>query len=142
MASFDTPRNNFELRNTDRKHRANWHGTALIVEALILLAFIAACVTVFVQMYSYAYTTNSHDAQVVRAANLATNQAERFAANPSAIETSIEQDGYLVQTVVTPEKTANGTLYHATITVSAADADEPLYNLETARYVSAGEHHG
>ena len=141
MASFKTPRNNFELHNTERKYLANWHGTALIVEALILLAFVAGCVTVFVKMYTYAYTTNTHDATVVSAANLATNQAERFAADPRGIEPSAIEGDYLVETVVTPEATANGTLYHATITVSAANTNEPLYNLSTARYVSAGEHH-
>ena len=74
-----------------------WHGTAFVVEALVLLVFLA-----------FALAGTGADAE----------------------------DAYVVSREVVPERTEDGTLYRANITVSCGG--EAVYELETSRYVSDG----
>ena len=118
--------------------RTNRAGAAFIVEALLLLVFLAAAVAIFVRLFALSTTQAAEAEQLTRAVAAAQSAAERFAAAPDA-PPMVEIDGLRVQVSVTPEETPAGTLYHATITVFAAGetadgTDTPLYTLETATY--------
>ena len=119
-----------------RNQKGAWRGTALIVEILIILVVVVACLTVFVKLFSYAYTSNAYDQHRAHAITLATNQAERFAADTSpATGTFAQSEGkYTTTWTITAEPTKRGTLYSAVISVSYADQE--LYTLSTASYVS------
>ncbi len=126
-----------------------WHGTAFVVESLVLLAFLAFALAVFMQLFGAAHVRGAEERQLTQAVLLASNAAEEFAAAPQAGSTTATFDGdggepasaeaedaYLVSSDVTPERTEGGTLYRADITVTCDG--EAVYRLETARYVSDG----
>ena len=130
---------------------ATWHGTAFVVEALVLLAFLAFALAMFMQLFGAAHNRGVEERQLTQAVLLASNAAEEFAAMPLAGTQSEAFDGdgdalgaaadagegdYLVTREVVPEPTEGGTLYHASIAVSRDG--EVVYELETARYASDG----
>ena len=131
-----TSPNNLISQSLRRNRKGAWRGTALIVEILIILVVVVACLTVFVKLFSYAYTSNAYDQHRAHAITLATNQAERFAADTSpATSTFTQNEGkYTTTWTITAEPTKRGTLYSAVISVSYADQE--LYTLSTASYVS------
>ena len=130
-----TSPNNLISQSLRRNRKGAWRGTALIVEILVILVVVVACLTVFVKLFSYAYTSNAYDQHRAHAITLATNQAERFAADTSpAMGTFTQDEGkYTTTWTVTAEPTKRGTLYSAVISVSYADQE--LYTLSTASYV-------
>lgn len=115
--------------------RPSWHGTAFIVEAIVLLALLAGCIALFMQLFSAALLKGAENENLSHAIVLATNSAERFAIDPegAACETMTE-DGFLVLCSVSPEETEGGTLYRADIVVSNSTGD--IYRLATAKYRS------
>ena len=131
-----TSPNSLISQSLRRNRKGAWRGTALIVEILIILVVVVACLTVFVKLFSYAYTSNAYDQHRAHAITLATNQAERFAADTSpATGTFTQNEGkYTTTWTITAEPTKRGTLYSAVISVSYADQE--LYTLSTASYVS------
>ena len=131
-----TSPNSLISQSLRRNRKGAWRGTALIVEILIILVVVVACLTVFVKLFSYAYTSNAYDQHRAHAITLATNQAERFAADTSpATGTFSQSEGkYTTTWTITAEPTKRGTLYSAVISVSYADQE--LYTLSTASYVS------
>ena len=131
-----TSPNNLISQSLRRNRKGAWRGTALIVEILVILVVVVACLTVFVKLFSYAYTSNAYDQHRAHAITLATNQAERFAANTSpATGTFTQNEGkYTTTWTITAEPTKRGTLYSAVISVSYTDQE--LYTLSTASYVS------
>ena len=131
-----TSPNNLISQSLRRNRKGAWRGTALIVEILVILVVVVACLTVFVKLFSYAYTSNAYDQHRAHAITLATNQAERFAADTSpATGTFTQNEGkYTTTWTITAEPTKRGTLYSAVISVS--HTDQELYTLSTASYVS------
>ena len=131
-----TSPNNLISHSLRRNRKGAWRGTALIVEILVILVVVVACLTVFVKLFSYAYTSNAYDQHRAHAITLATNQAERFAADTSPATGTFTQDEgkYTTTWTITAEPTERGTLYSATISVSYTDQE--LYTLSTASYVS------
>ena len=131
-----TSPNNLISHSLRRNRKGAWRGTALIVEILVILVVVVACLTVFVKLFSYAYTSNAYDQHRAHAITLATNQAERFTADTSPATGTFTQDEgkYTTTWTVTAEPTERGTLYSAVILVSYADQE--LYTLNTASYVS------
>ena len=135
---------------TSRRHRFErpaWSGTAFLVEALVLLVFLAACVAVFVQLYTHAASQASESRELSHAVAAATDVAERFAADPTSVAETTQADGLVVTCARTEDNAGSGTLYKATISVwdeeaLAADnpagaelAQEPIYSITTARFV-------
>lgn len=114
--------------------RATWPGTAFLVEALILLAFLVGALAVFMQLFGASAVRGAENGELAQAIVLASNSAEEFAADPQGAAAETTEDGFTVRCDVQPEKTAAGTLYHASITVES-NGDE-VYQLETSRYVS------
>lgn len=129
--------NNLISQSLRRNRKGAWRGTALIVEILVILVVVVACLTVFVKLFSYAYTSNAYDQHRAHAITLATNQAERFAADTSPATGTFTQDEgkYTTTWTIAAEPTERGTLYSAVILVSYADQE--LYTLSTASYVSS-----
>ena len=128
--------NNLISQSLRRNRKGAWRGTALIVEILVILVVVVACLTVFVKLFSYAYTSNAYDQHRAHAITLATNQAERFAADTSPATGTFTQDEgkYTTTWTITADPTERGTLYSTVISVSYTDQE--LYTLSTASYVS------
>ena len=136
-----------------RSADTTWHGTAFVVEALVLLVFLAFALAVFMQLFGAAHARGVEERQLTQAVLLASNAAEEFAAAPQAgsasaafdsdgneLSSTAEAEGtagsYVVASKVTPESTPGGTLYRANITVTCDG--ETDYQLESARYASDG----
>lgn len=113
----------------------SWHGTAFLIEAILLLAFLIGAIALFMQLFSASIVRSSENDELASAIALASNSAERFAADPiGAGAETLTEDGLTVTCEVTPEKKEGGTLYKAEISVS--DGSTEVYRLSTARYVS------
>lgn len=113
--------------------RSSWHGTAFLVEALLLLFCLAACTAIIVHAFGLVYAQGHADRDLVTATRLASNVAEEFAANPATTTASTTtEDGFTVTTKVDSKAKGEGLVYHAYITVSRDD--ELVYELETDRF--------
>lgn len=160
-----------------RDRQPLWHGAAFLVEALVLLAFLAASLAVLFSLFANSRTEADRAARLSEAVAIAQNAAEGIAAAdtfptdavPATQTVTGAQTGttYELAIELEPQATGVGTLWHATITVRDADAAgtgvaaagtgtagatdaaagadaadagaEPLYTLETARYLPAEE---
>lgn len=139
--------------------RASWHGTALLVEALVLLAFLVASLALFMQVFAQARGMGAEGSELAQAVAMASNLAEEFAADPATEPEPLERDGLTasceVATVAADDvggltgsdaddassdgsSGAAGTLYRATILVTDGDGDE-VYRLVTERYASGDD---
>ena len=125
-------------RNATRT-RTTWSSVAFIVESILLLVFLAASLAVLTKVFSTSLNA-SVESRTTDAATIAAGSiAEHFAADPSNIDETTELGDLLIKCEVTPEPRADGTLYHATISVydkTGAHGNVPVYTLETARYES------
>ena len=128
---------------TKPKERSSWSGTAFMVEALVLLAVLVACMAVFTQLFAHALTMAHTSEQLSNAVAVAQNAAEEFSTDPVAVSTGQTVgegvaahgvDGYDVACDVTSTPQGNGTMYAAHITVSSEGTQ--LYELDASRYVS------
>ena len=139
-----------DLANHQRSRagRPLWSGTAFLVEALLLLVFLAASLAVFAQLFSAAAGKTAESDQLSRAVAAADNVAEQFAANPQAVSAVNEIDDLVVVCDVVDEPRDGGVLYKATITVyerSTAEATgsvstgDSVFSVSTARYESEVE---
>ena len=131
-----------------RPGRPLWSGTAFLVEALLLLVFLAASLAVFAQLFAAAAEKTAESDQLSRAVAAADNVAEQFAANPHAVSAVNEIDDLVVVCDVADEPRDGGVLHKATITVyerSTAEATgsvstgDPVFSVSTARYESEVE---
>ncbi len=64
------------------KRRSNWSSTAFLVESLVLLFFLIACLAVFTQMFAHSWLASSDASRLSAACVVAQNAAEDFEANP------------------------------------------------------------
>lgn len=117
-----------------------WSGTAFVVEALLLLAFLVASLAILLTLFSDAHLRAEDTVRLEAATVLASDEAEAFGANPFAVLSEHEAT-YQDQTcmiLITPDATVytGGVLYGATISVMSGD--ESLYTLHTSRYVRSG----
>lgn len=110
-------------------------GLAFVVEALILLAFLAGSIAVFMQLFGSASLRGTDAVELDDAVMLATNVAEHFAADPGAIPAEFQEGPYAVRCDVAREPQPAGSMYTLHVVVSNDQGDE-LYALESARYVS------
>lgn len=133
----------------DRQARkASWHGKAFLVEALVLLVFLVASLSILVALFVQARTEADEGERLSQAVQLAQNAAEEFAADPVGVGSQglAIEDGGLVATVrVGEEAHESGSLLNATVTVvdeeggGSIEAGEEIYRLDTARYVPGFE---
>lgn len=138
---------NLASKSKQRFARAGQSGSAFIVEALILLVFLAASVAVFTQLFAHAATQATESVQLSRAVAMASDTAERFAADPDGVQAVTADDGLIVACTTTQTPTERGVMHHATIRVYKATDDakggdlpdgEPIYEIQTACYESGG----
>lgn len=136
----------FAERVPAHPRRSGRSAASFVVEALVLLVFLAACMAVFTQLFSGAATLAKSSERLSDAVMVAKDAAEEFSSAPAAVEsgqpvglTVIEngKDGFDVACDVTSDKTDAGTLYRAHITVS--DSQGVAYELDATRYVSEVE---
>ena len=104
------------------RQKAAWPGIAFIVEALLLLVFLAVCLAGFMRLFGESHRMAAESQQLEQALLLAQNRAEQFAADPAGAEGETTQGDLAVTCVVTPQETEGGTLYQAEITVRRTDA--------------------
>lgn len=110
---------------------------SFLLEAMIVLAFFIACMSIFVQLLSNSQLRARSAAITSEAVMAASNRAEEFCANPKGAEGTVQEGDLIIECVVdaTPHKA--GTLYNATITVRHKNQQQEFYVLNTARYVHA-----
>lgn len=136
------------------------HGTAFIVEAMLLLFFLVIALAMTTQMTMESRAQAAQAAELSQAVTLAQNTAEEFAAQPEEFAktgtTVREKNELKAECTVTQEKRAHGTMYTATITITGdnstlakklrvkqatatgdSSGGEPVYTLTTSAYVSA-----
>ena len=131
----------------DRQARkASWHGKAFLVEALVLLVFLVASLSILVALFVQARTEADEGERLSQAVQLAQNAAEELAADPVGSQGLAIEDGGLVAPVqVGEEAHESGSLLNATVTVvdeeggGSIEAGEEIYRLDTARYVPGFE---
>ena len=112
-------------------------GTAMLVEAMILLVFLIASLAVFMQMFSASLTRADESRELTMAVAAASDAAEQFAAYPEQTGGEQTLDGMRVVCDVQEEPRPAGILYRADISVYADDnSDEPIYSITTARFES------
>lgn len=115
--------------------RASWTGVAFIVEAMLLLLFLVASLALFTSLFASAVQRGAESRDLTTAVAVATDTAERFAADPSSIPERMEKSGMMVVCEVDDEERGAGVLHNAVITVYGPDA-EAVYSLKTACYES------
>lgn len=120
----------------DRKplQRSNKTARAFIVESLVLFVFLVATLIIVSMLFFASVSMSVQGQNLERATIIASNAAERFAANPTSANLDTSEYGLTVDCKVTPHKGTYGTLYEAHISVS--DGDAVIYSISTSRYVS------
>ena len=124
------------------KRRSNWSSTAFLVESLVLLFFLIACLAVFTQMFAHSWLASSNASKLSAACVVAQNAAEDFEANPQGVQNGAfdvnDADGanFHVNRTVESEATAAGTMY--TVRIAVSDDTGEVYSLEAQRYMEGG----
>jgi len=115
--------------------RTGRRNVAFLIESMIVLALLMASMAVFVQIFSSAQLEGRSANRLSKAVVAATNCAETFSADPTAVPSSAQDGDLTVLCDVDVDEHEDGDLYNATITVKIED--EVLYTLHTARYLHA-----
>lgn len=124
------------------KRRSNWSSTAFLVESLVLLFFLIACLAVFTQMFAHSWLASSNASRLSAACAVAQNAAEDFEANPQGVQNGAfdvnDADGasFHVNRTVESGATATGTMY--TVHIAVSDDTGEVYSLEAQRYMEGG----
>ena len=124
--------------------RPRWASTAFLIEALVLMAALAACLAVFAQLLGSSAAAAQDGQRLQRAITVAQNAAEEFSADPAAVSQGKPvgegialngADGYAVACDVVEQPEKAGPLYTAHVSVS--DERGEAFSLDTSRYVRA-----
>lgn len=121
------------------KRRSNWSNTAFLVESLVLLFFLIACLAVFTQMFAHSWRASSDASKLSAACVVAQNAAEEFEANPQTAHndtidvSAASGTNFHVSRTIESEATATGTMY--TVHIAVSDDTGEVYSLEAQRYM-------
>lgn len=124
------------------KRRSNWSNTAFLVESLVLLFFLIACLAVFTQMFAHSWRASSDASKLSAACVVAQNAAEEFEANPQTAHndtidvSAASGTNFHVSRTIESEATATGTMY--TVHIAVSDDTGEVYSLEAQRYMEGG----
>ena len=138
-------RYDFLARSSDTSRnirRSNWSSTAFLVESLVLLFFLIACLAVFTQMFAHSWQASSDASRLSAACVVAQNAAEEFEANPQTVQNGTfdvnDANGasFCVSRTVESEAAAAGIMY--TVHISVSDDTGEVYSLEAQRYMEGG----
>ena len=128
------------------QQKGGWSSISFVVEALVLLVFLAASMAIFTQLFAGSSTLASESERLSTAVMVAKDAAEEFESEPAAVASGQPvgltviangKDGFDVACDVTTEAEGAGTMYTAHITVS--DSQGTAYELDASRYVSGVE---
>lgn len=123
--------------------RPSFSKTAFMVESMVLLIVLIACMAVFIQLFTRSLSAADSSSELTQAIIVAQNAAEEFSADPVAVTqgkpvgegvAANGSDGLTVTCKVCDTATDAGTLYTARITVS--NDGGKIYSLTSTRYVS------
>ena len=121
-----------------QKASSVWHGSAFVVEAIFLLAFLAITIAVFVQMESYSQQQSIIAGLKTQAMEIVSNIAEEFAVSPvetiDTYQTAQEISGFEVGVISEQKQTPYGILY--SIEIKADKEGTTCAELYTSNYVS------
>lgn len=120
-----------------RARRAERTRGTYLVEALLMLACLLLVLAVVMSMLGFAWAQGARTDRMQQAMSLAQGTAERFAADPDQVPPLQEAGAFTITCEVEPEAQQAGTILNATVRV-ACDGEQ-LFELRTARYVSATE---
>ena len=122
--------------------RSSWTSVAFIVEAILLLFFLAASLAVLVQVF-FSSLNRSVESRTLDAATIAASSiAEHFAANPSDVRDETQLGELKVVCAKSEEQRKDGTMYYVHIDVydtSEVGGDKPVYSLDSSSYQPGGE---
>ena len=142
-----------------RIQSSRWPGAAFLVEAMLMVVFVAASLVVFTSLFASSAQQGADSECLADAVALASDVAERFAADPASFakeqeqpdDRAFESADYNLRSAckVDVESRPQGTWYRAEIQVFRQDGEvgtsilgksgsgELIYTLNTAAYVSA-----
>ena len=124
--------------NARRLGATRWAGTAFLVEAMLLLAFIVISIAITTQMFAASLDQSKQSLYISEGVSLSSSLAERFAASPGDVQSTLEGDHVYAVCEVTSESRASGTVHHALITAYDRESGAVVYTIETERYESGG----
>ncbi|MCL2826028.1 MAG: hypothetical protein FWD72_01335 [Eggerthellaceae bacterium] len=141
---------NLPTSSPDETSRHPWHGMAFILESLVLIVFIILSTVVLMQFFNASRIHGEKANALSYAVILASNEAERFAADPVSSSTLYYglSDGALVPVApqtegsfmvvreVQSESLTGGVMYRAQISVE--QQGETLYTISTEHYRPSG----
>lgn len=133
---------NVRFASAENGGRSVWAGAAFVVEALLLLAFLAGSIAVMMSIFAYAEERGLENHRITEAIILAENTAEEFNASPQTPPQINQTDELVAICTVTTAQTDVGTLYDATIVITDRETDEEVYTMKSVRYVSEGGQSG
>lgn len=121
-----------------RTHATRHQGFSFLIEALAVVVFLMVALAIFARLFAGAQIEGIEANHRSQAVLLATNIAEEFSANPTGVQTSATQGDLEATCDVSPQKRDAGTYFEAHIVVREKDkaSGEPLFELDTSRYVS------
>lgn len=116
------------------RFRSSWSSVAFIVEAMVLLVFLVASFAVLTQLFSASLNRSVQSRSLDAATIAATSIAEHFAADPTAVQDSVQLGDLNIVTDVVKESHDNGVVYTAHIKVYDTRENKQVYELTTSRY--------
>lgn len=132
------PDSSVRFASAENGGRSVWAGAAFVVEALVLLAFLAGSIAILLSIFAYAEEQGQENHRITQAIVLASNTAEEFNATPE-FPPQINQTDELIAICTVETKTNGiGTYYEATIVVTDKESGDEVYTLTSTRYVSGG----
>lgn len=131
--SFELPSHRKEIAVHGR-----WPGAAFLVEAMLLLVFVMACLGVLTQMFAASSEKANQGKDLTDAVAAASAVAESFAADPAGTPLESWRGHMHVICDVQPEQRGGGILYHAEISVYEDGQDAPTGVDGQDRLVDAG----
>ena len=141
-------------KHVNEPPHSRWPGAAFLIEAMVLVVFVAASMVVFTQLFAESAQRSVESDDLARAVALASDMAERFTAAPDQAAGQYEDQDLRAVCDVQCEQIEGGVLYRAVIRVFVQDtgkasddfregsAGEPVYELSTAAYESGAIAHG
>lgn len=120
------------------KGRPSWIGLAFVVEAILLLVFLIGAMALFTNLFASSVKRCDESQALTVAVAVASDTAERFAANPDSVPQSAIASDMVVTCDVADDKREDGVFRVATITVYDPD-EQPVYTLTTAVYESGAQ---
>ena len=123
------------LTGRRKSTRPSWSGVAFVVEAMLLLVFLVGSLALFTSLFASSVKRGDESRELTVAVAVASDTAERFAADPLSVPASAVKNDMVVTCDVTNDARDGGIYRKALITVYDAES-QPVYSVTTAVYES------